>query len=273
MIKFTNYVTALLIPAAFIPALALAQGPTQTIVLRDGMQLTGRIVNADDHDLTFRERDGDMRHFNFEQVQSINFNQVRDNDREGNYREHDQAAYPPPSRAYPPPTPNAYMRVPAGSEISIRTNEGIDQRDASEGRSYAAQVARDVVDVNGNVVIPRGSEARLIVRNVGNQIALDLQSVNVNGQRYTIDTDEVERGRQGVGENRRTGEFVGGGAALGAVIGAIAGGGKGAGIGALAGGAAGVGAEIATRGDHVRVPAESVLNFRLESNLNLHPMR
>jgi hypothetical protein len=134
-------------------------------------------------------------------------------------------------------------------------------------------VARDVVDTNGRIVIPRGSDARLIVRNTGNQMALDLQSVNVNGQRYTLDTDELDRGRQGLGENKRTGEFVGGGAALGAVIGALAGGGKGAGIGALAGGAAGAGAEVVTKGDRVRVPAETVLNFRLESNLNLHPAR
>ena len=115
------------------------------------------------------------------------------------------------------------MSVPAGAEIAIRTNEGIDSRDASEARSYAAQVDRDVVDINGNIVIPRGSDARLVVRNIGgNQVALDLQSVNVNGRRYTIDTDEAEvvGGGRRPGENRRTGEFVGGGAALGALIGA-----------------------------------------------------
>jgi hypothetical protein len=288
MKRITSYVTAFFIPAIFIPAALFAQGPTQTIVLRDGTQLTGKIVSADDHDMTFRERDGDMRHFNFDQVQSINFNQVRDYDRGGQYRDQREQAPPPP----PPPGPGAYpsyppqaayqgdgdrnrgfMMVPAGAEISIRTNEGIDAHDAAEGRSYSAQVARDVADTNGRIVIPRGSDARLMVRGSGNQIALDLQSVSVNGQRYTLDTDELERGRQGLGENKRTGEFVGGGAVLGAVIGALAGGGKGAGIGALAGGAAGAGAEVVTKGDRVRVPAESVLNFRLESNLHLHPAR
>ena len=282
MKRITKYVKALAIPAIFIPAALFAQGPTQTIVLRDGTQLTGKIVSADDHDMTFRERDGDMRHFNFDQVQSINFNQVRDYDRGGQYRDQrEQAPPPPPPPAYPPQAAyqgdgdrnRGFMMVPAGAEISIRTNEGIDAHDAAEGRSYSAQVARDVVDTNGRIVIPRGSDARLIVRNTGNQMALDLQSVNVNGQRYTLDTDELDRGRQGLGENRRTGEFVGGGAALGAVIGALAGGGKGAGIGALAGGAAGAGAEVVTKGDRVRVPAETVLNFRLESNLNLHPAR
>jgi len=295
MKRITSYVTALLIPAIFIPVALLAQGPTQTVTLRDGRQLTGRIVSADDHDMTFRERDGDMRHFRFEEVQSISFNQARDYDRGQYGDQRDQSyqpgppppppgpgAYAPPSypaapnQPYPPQAANpdrGYMMVPAGAEISIRTNEGIDAHDAAEGRSYSAQVARDVVDNNGMIVIPRGSDARLVVRNNGNQIALDLQSVNVNGQRYTLDTDEIDRGRDGLGGNKRTGEFVGGGAALGAVIGALAGGGKGAGIGALAGGAAGAGAEVVTKGDHVRVPAESVLNFRLESNLLLHPAR
>ncbi|MDP9053986.1 MAG: hypothetical protein M3N93_06740 [Acidobacteriota bacterium] len=292
MKPIAHYVAALFVPAVFTTASLMAQGPSQTLTLRDGTQLNGRIVNADDHDLTFRERDGDMRHFNFGQVLSINFNQGWDSDRSGNYRERDRAYQPPPPPpppapeayarpSYPPASPyppqndsyRGYMTVPAGAEVSIRTNEGIDARDAAQGRSYSAEVARDVRDTNGNIVVPRGSEARLIVRNIGNQLALDLQSVNVNGRIYTLDTDELERGNQGIGTNKRTGEFVGGGAALGAVIGALAGGGKGAGIGALAGGAAGVGAQIITKGDRVRVPAESILNFRLESPLNLRPAR
>jgi len=265
----------------------MAQGPTETIQLRNGRQVTGRMMGSDGHDITFQERDGDMRHFRYEEVQSIQFNHDQDYDRQGQYRDRrgDQYQnYPPP----PPPPPGppqayaqpgyppnaAYMSVPAGTEVSIRTDEAIDSRDASDGRSYAAQVASDVVDSNGNIVVPRGSEARLVVRNVGgNQIALDLQSVTVNGQRYTLDTEAINRGQQGLGENGRTGKFVGGGAALGALIGAIGGGGKGAAIGALAGGAAGAGAEVATKGDHVRVPAEEVLNFRLDAPLNLHPVR
>src|ERR1019366_4805709 len=142
MKRITKYVKALAIPAIFIPAALFAQGPTQTIVLRDGTQLTGKIVSADDHDMTFRERDGDMRHFNFDQVQSINFNQVRDYDRGGQYRDQrEQAPPPPPPPAYPPQAAyqgdgdrnRGFVMVPAGAEISIRTNEGIDAHDAAEG--------------------------------------------------------------------------------------------------------------------------------------------
>jgi len=292
MKHFISHLSTILIPALVIPIGLFAQGPTQTVQLRDGRQVTGRMLGSDGRDITFQERDGDMRHFRYEEVQSITFNEPRDYDRGGQNRDYDRErrdqAYPPPpppppppqayahpSPGYPPPgAPSGYMSLPAGTEISIRTDENIDSRDASDGRSYAAQVATDVVGPDGRVVVPRGSEARLVVRNIGsNQIGLDLQSIAVNGQRYTIDTDQLERGKQGIGENRRTGQFVGGGAALGAIIGAVAGGGKGAAIGALAGGAAGAGAEVATKGDHVRVPAESVLNFRLEGPLNLRPVR
>ena len=291
MFHFKSF-SALLIPAILLPVGLFAQGPTQTMQLRDGRQITGRMLGSDGHDVTFQERDGDMRHFRYEEVQSITFNNVQDYDRGGQERdrqydrERSNQAYPPPpppppqayaqpGPGYPPPgRASGYMSVPGGTEIAIRTDENIDSRDASDSRSYSAQVASDVVDPNGNIVVPRGSQARLIVRNLnGNQIGLDLQSVMVNGRQYTVDTNQIEQGRQGLGENRRTGQFVGGGAALGAIIGAVAGGGKGAAIGALAGGAAGAGAEVATKGDHVRVPAESVLTFRLEGPLNLHPAR
>jgi hypothetical protein len=231
------------------------------------------LVGADDRDVTFRERDGDIRHFRFDEIQSVLFNPGGRNFDSGRN-------YPPPPPPPPPPRQEqrydrGNMIVPAGADVAIRTNESIDSRDASESRSYEAEVDRDVPDTNGNVVIPRGSRAWLVVRRIrDNQLALDLQSVEVNGQRFSVDSDEVSTSnRQGVGENKRTGEFVGGGAVLGAVIGAIAGGGKGAGIGALAGGAAGAGAQVLTRGDHVHVPAESVVNFRLDSRVNLRPIR
>jgi hypothetical protein len=54
---------------------------------------------------------------------------------------------------------------------------------------------------------------------------------------------------------------------LGTIIGAIAGGGKGAAIGAAAGAAAGAGGQVLTQGREVRVPAESILNFRLDQPL------
>jgi hypothetical protein len=75
--------------------------------------------------------------------------------------------------------------------------------------------------------------------------------------------------KEGVGKNKRTAKYVGGGAVIGSMIGAIAGGGKGAAIGAIAGGAAGAGAQTITRGRDIHVPAESLLTFRLDRPLML----
>jgi hypothetical protein len=159
--------------------------------------------------------------------------------------------------------------IPPGTNISVRTNETIDVRQAGGGRIYYGSVDRDVRDASGNVAIPRGAEAELMVREVGaRDRALDLESVTVNGRRYSVRREEVvgETGReqrQGVGKNERTAKYVGGGALLGTIVGAIAGGGKGAAIGAIAGGAAGAGAQTYTRGERVMVPAESIVTFRL----------
>jgi hypothetical protein len=106
----------------------------------------------------------------------------------------------------------------------------------------------------------------MVVREIGSHdLILDLDSVTINGRRYGIaaESDVTANRRSGVGVNKRTGKYVGGGAILGAIIGGITGGGKGAAIGAGAGAAAGAGAQILTRGDSIDVPAESLLVFRL----------
>jgi hypothetical protein len=164
--------------------------------------------------------------------------------------------------------------LPPGTEIALRTEQRIDSREVVEGQTFPAEIAEDVRDTDGSIAIPRGSEASLITRRLeGNgDITLDVQSIMVEGRRYRVSTEDqdLQNRRDGVGANRRTGEYVGGGAALGAIIGAIAGGGKGAAIGAVAGAGAGAGTQIMTRGKEVHVPAEAVIRFRLDRPLRLH---
>ena len=164
-------------------------------------------------------------------------------------------------------------RVPQGTEIVVRANSRIQAKNENQGRIYTAVVDRDVRDQAGQVVIPRGSDAELIVRNVSNrEIQLDLESVNVGGRRYVVSTtDDVVSSRgnnkDNVGANQRTGKYVGGGAVIGSIIGAIAGGGKGAAIGAAAGAGAGAIGQTVTRGRTVDVPSETLLTFRLDQPL------
>ncbi len=163
--------------------------------------------------------------------------------------------------------------VPSGTELKVRTNETIDSKKASEGQTFSGVIERDVVDSSGETVIPKGSDAELVIRKAASgNLLLDIQSVTVGGQRYLVSTADLkEKGRRGIGTNRRTAEMVGGGAALGTLIGAIAGHGKGAAIGAITGAAAGGAAQVLTSGKEVRVPAETVLTFRLNNPLRLEP--
>ena len=171
-------------------------------------------------------------------------------------------------------TANAQYRtsgwIDAGTTINVRTMENINANN-SDGRVFHGAVDQDVYDRNGNLMIPRGSEAELIARRLSNnEMALDLDSITVNGQRYGVQSTEAAVGGNsgsGLGVNKRTGEYVGGGGLLGAIIGAIAGGGKGAAIGAGAGAAAGAGAQVLTRGRRIEVPAESLLTFNLTQPL------
>jgi hypothetical protein len=138
-------------------------------------------------------------------------------------------------------------------------------------------VIQDVTGSAGEVLIPKDSPAELVIRHASSggttgssEVALDLESITVNGRHYRVNTGEVtESGKQGIGKNRRTAEMVGGGAALGTLLGAIAGGGKGAAIGAVAGGAAGGTAQVLTKGKQVKVPAETILRFQLDKPLHL----
>jgi hypothetical protein len=165
--------------------------------------------------------------------------------------------------------------IAAGTTIPVRTNDAIDARHAGDGRVYSRVVDRDVFDDNNRIAIPRGSDVELMVRDIGHHtLALDLDAVVVDGKRYSVRSYDVTRAgdeQDGIGANRRTGKFLGGGALFGTLLGAVAGGGKGAAIGALAGGTAGAVGQMATRGSRVHVPAESVLTFQLQQPLTWAP--
>ena len=165
-----------------------------------------------------------------------------------------------------------------GTKVAVRTEETIDSAKAVEGQTFAAEMSDDVMDADGNVVVPRGANAQIVIRSASkggrfkgtSDLVLDLQSISVGGKEYLVSTtDLTQKGKEGLGANKRTGVFTGGGAALGAIIGAIAGGGKGAAIGAGAGAGAGAVTQIATKGGAIKVPAETVLTFQLDKAVRI----
>lgn len=163
--------------------------------------------------------------------------------------------------------------VPEGTEIKVRTDTAIPAKPAANAK-YAGTISSDVSSQSGAVVIPRGSRAQLVAMPTadGKDTDLDLRSVTVSGKRYLLETStQAKSSPEGLGVNKRTGKYVGGGAAVGAVLGALLGGGKGAAIGALVGGAGGAGAQVFT-GRKKELPAETELSFKLAQNLQMRPV-
>jgi len=232
-----------------------------TLIMRDGTRIQGTIIGFAARTITFRHADGVTRRYQTSQVQAVEFLSAE--------------------RANPRAVNSRSLEAPAGTEIVVRTVETIDSRNVGADQTFSAIVEQDVSDASGSVIIPERASAQLIIRQVSSggatgspEMALDIQSITVNGRRYLVSTtDLMVDNDKGIGKNRRTAESVGGGAALGTIIGAIAGGGKGAAIGVLVGAAGGAGAQVLTKGHDVRVPAETVLTFRLDKRVTLRPDR
>jgi len=83
----------------------------------------------------------------------------------------------------------------------------------------------------------------------------------------------LQHARRNSGVGYLAPEMIYGDAAIGALIGAPFGHGQGgAAIGAGVSAAAGAGGEVMTKGKEVRVPTETVLNFKLDRGLSLNPV-
>lgn len=157
-----------------------------------------------------------------------------------------------------------------GTKVKVRTDTKIPAKPAV-GAVYTANVSEDVLDNAGQVAIPRGSQAQLVAEATTDKkdVVLDLRSVVVNGKKYNLTSLTTgKKSADGLGANKRTAKYVGGGAAVGAVLGALLGGGKGAAIGALVGGAGGAGAQVLT-GKKKELPAETELTFELAQDLQM----
>lgn len=174
---------------------------------------------------------------------------------------------PPPAPAPPPPQK---VTVPYGTALSVRLVDPIDSEVNQLGDVFHATLNVPITQ-DGAVVIPSGSDVRghlVDVKSAGrfagkSIVVLQLDSIAAGGQTYNIQTDQYSRDGSSRGKN--TAEKVGAGAGIGAIIGALAGGGKGAAIGAAAGGGLGGGIQAATKGQQIKLPSETVLNFTLQA--------
>jgi len=160
------------------------------------------------------------------------------------------------------------ITVPAGTVIRVTLDQSLSSGRNHSGDGFEASVSSPVV-IDGKTVIPKDARARGRVVDAQESgrlshvahLSLALSSVEVAGKSYAIETSGV--GRTGSNHNKRNLELIGGGSALGALIGGVAGGGKGALIGAAAGAGAGTATAAATGKKEIAIPAETPLSFRL----------
>lgn len=137
--------------------------------------------------------------------------------------------------------------IPPGTQIQVRTDQPINVHIWDRGRIYPAHVAQNVYSPHGDLAIPAGSYAELIVRETGpDQMALDLESITVNGARYVMDTS-------GPQFNMPNGAYHNGAGLIGNIVGAISGG----------------QVQVETPGNGIVVPPASVLTFQLEQPLHV----
>jgi hypothetical protein len=181
----------------------------------------------------------------------------------------------PPVVVAPAAAPaRAVSELPAGTTLVVRMIDDVDSARDRVGQEFRASIDEPVM-LNGEVVIPRGADvvAKLIDdKEAGNvsgrtELTIDLVSVQVNDRIVDINTSEITR--KGDSQTRRTAGMAGGGAALGAIIGAIAGGGKGAAIGAVSGAGAGGAVAVVTKGQKVQIPSETRLEFTTQYPVRL----
>jgi hypothetical protein len=179
------------------------------------------------------------------------------------------APAPPP----PPPPPKKYI-IDQGTQLTVRLVDAIDSEKNKTGDTFHATLNAPLTS-DGEEAVPAGSDiaGHLIeVKSAGkfagqSSVIAQLDSLTFGGRTYNLQTDQYKK--QGSSRGKNTVEKVGAGAAIGGIIGAIAGGGKGAAIGAAAGGGLGGGVQAATKGQQIKLPSETVLNFTLQAPITV----
>jgi hypothetical protein len=168
------------------------------------------------------------------------------------------------------------VTIPAGQVLLVRMIDGVDSSRNQVGDVFHASLETDLY-VNNTLLAHKGADIYGRLANVQEagklsgsaELQLELMRIVIDGHDYSLVSSDYSLKGQGRGAD--TAKKVSGGAIVGAIIGAIAGGGKGAAIGAGAGSAAGAGVQIFTKGEKVKVPSETLLEFRLQQPAMVTP--
>ncbi len=277
--------------SAFIFAAILCSGMAlaDQIILKDGHQYSGKFVRADANAVEFRIL-GRIETFKTVDVSQIIFKEpeiVSPPAGRNPTTSPDSGARVPPQDNPPADSPAANPRtasadtgrgatvtLPAGTDLTVRMQETVDTDRNRVGDTFQATL-EEPLNVGSQVVVPRGAAVKGTIayskesgRVAGqSELILELTELSFEGRSYPLRTSDYQE--VGSARGQRTAKAAGGTAALGAIIGAIAGGGKGAAIGAATGAAVGTGAAVISKGQTIKVPVETLLDFKLQKPLSV----
>jgi len=265
-------------------------GFADTLELKDGRVLQGKYLGGTQAVLRF-EVNGDVQTFPTHDIVALTFTR-------GSSGRAPETAPPPPAAPgdNPPPDQGAPLTaasalspsannannsggditLPAGQPLLVRMIDTVDSSKNHVGDIFHASLETDL-NVNGILVARKGSDVygRLASADQGgkfsgkSELQLELTRLMIDGRDYSLVSSDYNL--KGKSRGSDSAKKVGGGAIVGAIIGGIAGGGKGAAIGAAAGGGAGAGVQVLTKGQQVKVPSETLLEFRLQQPATVSP--
>jgi outer membrane lipoprotein SlyB len=154
-------------------------------------------------------------------------------------------------------------KIPAGTSVEVRITDKLNSETANVGQPFHGVLAAPIT-ANGRT-FPRGASVTGEVVNIERsgrlstpgELHLTLRTIRTGGRTYAVSVRTIVI--KGESHTKSNVTKIGGGTAMGALIGAIAGGGKGAAIGAGVGAAAGTGVAAGTGKKPAEVQPETVL--------------
>jgi hypothetical protein len=267
MSKFYRFLAVLALGLFSVGAAA-----ADTLELKDGRVLKGKYLGGTQAVMRF-EVNGEVQTFNTTDIVALTFTGYSGSSAPG------ASSYPAtaPSNSFAGTAASgSVVTIPAGQSMLVRMIDGVDSSKNHVGDVFHASLETDltvgntVVAKKGTDIYGRLAEAKEAGHFAGSsELQLELTRIVIDGHDYPVVSSDYTL--QGKGRGSNTAKKVGGLAAAGAVIGAIAGGGKGAAIGAAAGGATGAGVQVLTKGQQVKVPSETLLEFRLQQPATVTP--
>jgi hypothetical protein len=256
--------------------LAASHAWADSLELKNGSLIKGKFMGGTDDQISFQVGSS-VQKYNLADIVSLKFDSERAASDQSKPTASSLPSEPQLAESAGMKTP-AYVTIPAGTRITVRIIDAIDSTQNHVGDRFQASL-EEPLRLDGNEIVSRdaGVYGRLAESKESgtftgrSQLRLELTAFVVNGQTVPIVTGAYEL--TGKSRGASTAKRTIGGAAVGSIIGALAGGGEGAAIGAGAGAGAGAGSETITKGDQVKVPSETLIEFTLQQDVSIPTRR